>query len=256
MAFELTWLADVLRSAGLTVVEEPGWKTAGVGAMGTVKGVLLHHTAGARKGNSPSLALVRDGRPDLKGPLSQLFLARDGTFHTIGAGRCNHAGRGEWKGLTAGNSSFIGIEAENAGDGTDPWPDVQMDAYVAGVAALLSRIGASVDMAAGHKEYALPRGRKIDPAFDMDVFREEVLARMSKKGLSAVRPQPVDPVHAMLKRGDKGPSVKELQFYLKIQSDGNFGPGTEKAVKAWQKAHGLLDDGLVGPMTWKSILGG
>ena len=29
-------------------------------------------------------------------------------------------------------------------------------------------------MAAGHKEYALPAGRKIDPSFDMGLFRTAV----------------------------------------------------------------------------------
>lgn len=179
MAYNLTWLADALRAGGCKVVELAGWKERGRAEMGTVKGVLCHHTAGARSGNAPTLKLIVAGRPDLPGPLSQLHLGRDGTFTVIGAGRCNHAGSGEWKGVTAGNSSFIGIEAENAGDGTDPWPDVQMEAYARGVAAILKHIKAPVTMCAGHKEYALPRGRKIDPSFDMVAFRAKVAAFMA-----------------------------------------------------------------------------
>src|SRR3546814_17425078 len=98
----LTWLADVLKAAGLKVVEEDGWKEAGRGQMAAVKGIILHHTAGSKKGNSPSLELVTDGRPDLPGPLSPLFLARDGTFHVVRAVRCHHAGAGHWHG-SAGN---------------------------------------------------------------------------------------------------------------------------------------------------------
>lgn len=249
-----TWLADVLRAAGCTVVEAPGWKAAGVGSLATVSGVILHHTAGPTTGNSPSLSLVQNGRPGLAGPLSQLFLARDGTFHVLAAGRANHAGRGEWNGITAGNSRMIGIEAENAGTGKDPWPDVQMEAYVNGVAAILRHINAGSGMACGHKEYALPRGRKIDPTFDMDDFRAEVAEAIEfgRKPLVA-QPRPEDPQKAMLKRGDKGPSVKDLQFYLKIRRDGDFGPATEKAVRAFQKAKGLKVDGLVGPATWKLL---
>ena len=71
-----------------------------------------------------------------------LGIGRDGTYYVIAAGRCNHAGKGSWKGVTTGNSSFIGIEAENTGLSNDtPWPDVQMDAYRRGVAAILKHIG-------------------------------------------------------------------------------------------------------------------
>lgn len=178
MTYSLTWLASVLKAAGCKTVELAGWQSRGRAEMGTVKGVLAHHTAGPKTGNAPLLKLIVDGRPDLPGPLSHLHLARDGTFTVIAAGRCNHAGPGEWKGVTTGNSNFIGIEAENAGDGTDPWPAVQMEAYARGVAAILKHIGAPAIMCAGHKEYAQPRGRKIDPSFDMVAFREKVKAFM------------------------------------------------------------------------------
>ncbi len=49
-----------------------------------------------------------------------------------------------------------------------------------------------------------------------------------------------------LKLGSKGEAVKTLQAFLKITADGIFGPGTEKAVKDWQKSHGLIPDGIVG----------
>ena len=34
----------------------------------------------------------------------------------------------------------------------------------------------------------------------------------------------------LLKRGSTGPDVAKLQTLLKIKADGDFGPGTEKAV--------------------------
>lgn len=179
-----TWLAQALRSAGCKVTELAGWQTRGrPGEFGPVRGILCHHTAGVRTGNSPSLRLIVDGRPDLPGPLSHLHLARDGTFTVVAAGRCNHAGPGTWQGINTGNTNFIGIEAENAGDGTDPWPDVQTEAYARGCAAILKHIGAPIIMCAGHKEYALPRGRKCDPSFDMGSFRQKVGAFM--EGLAA-----------------------------------------------------------------------
>jgi peptidoglycan hydrolase-like protein with peptidoglycan-binding domain len=51
----------------------------------------------------------------------------------------------------------------------------------------------------------------------------------------------------LLKVGSKGEDVKKVQQKLGLTADGSFGPGTEKAVKAWQTANGLTADGIVGP---------
>jgi len=64
---------------------------------------------------------------------------------------------------------------------------------------------------------------------------------------------------AVLKEGDSGPKVKALQARLKKLGfspgalDGDFGPGTEAAVMAFQNSEGLLADGLVGPSTQKAL---
>lgn len=54
----------------------------------------------------------------------------------------------------------------------------------------------------------------------------------------------------ILKLGSKGEQVKMLQRFLGLGDDGNFGPKTETAVKAWQSKNGLTADGVVGPKTW------
>jgi hypothetical protein len=56
-----------------------------------------------------------------------------------------------------------------------------------------------------------------------------------------------------LRLGSKGESVKTLQQFLKVGIDGTFGPQTETAVKAWQKANGLISDGIVGKNTWAAM---
>lgn len=56
-----------------------------------------------------------------------------------------------------------------------------------------------------------------------------------------------------LKKGSKGEDVKKLQQLLHISADGIFGSGTEKAVMQFQKEHGLTQDGIVGPNTWKAL---
>ena len=59
----------------------------------------------------------------------------------------------------------------------------------------------------------------------------------------------------LLKNGSKGEDVKKLQEKLGVEAIGTFGPKTEAAVKAWQKANGLKDDGVVGDATWSKLFG-
>lgn len=61
-----------------------------------------------------------------------------------------------------------------------------------------------------------------------------------------------------LRRGDCGEAVKELQLSLStagfpLSYDGQFGPETENAVKAYQTSHGLCADGICGPKTWAAL---
>lgn len=129
MIFSLTWLPGVLKEAGVKVALVDGWESRGRGDVRATAGVMCHHTGGPRAGNMPSLNTLIKGRSDLSGPLAQLGLGRDGTYYVIAAGKCNHAGDGVWKEIATGNTNFIGIEGENTGLSTDPWPEVQMDAY-------------------------------------------------------------------------------------------------------------------------------
>ncbi len=58
---------------------------------------------------------------------------------------------------------------------------------------------------------------------------------------------------SILKRGLKGAPVKRLQSKLGVTADGDFGPGTEKALKDWQAANGLAADGIAGPDTFAAM---
>ena len=62
----------------------------------------------------------------------------------------------------------------------------------------------------------------------------------------------------VLVKGSKGSEVRYLQeclnkFGYKLDTDGEFGPKTEKAVKSFQKSKGLDPDGVVGPLTWAAL---
>jgi peptidoglycan hydrolase-like protein with peptidoglycan-binding domain len=53
----------------------------------------------------------------------------------------------------------------------------------------------------------------------------------------------------LLKQGTRGDTVKKLQDKLGIDADGQFGSGTEKAVRDYQQKNGLVPDGMAGPAT-------
>lgn len=62
----------------------------------------------------------------------------------------------------------------------------------------------------------------------------------------------------LVKKGSKGDAVKRLQEMLnakgyKLNVDSDFGPATDAAVRAYQKANHLEVDGEVGPKTWSSL---
>ncbi len=57
----------------------------------------------------------------------------------------------------------------------------------------------------------------------------------------------------ILKEGSRGQEVRELQQALGITVDGDFGPGTKKAVMKFQRDNDLIVDGVVGPQTLAAI---
>jgi hypothetical protein len=69
---------------------------------------------------------------------------------------------------------------------------------------------------------------------------------------------PVPPLPRTLRIGDSGPEVKTLQMKLNkvganLLVDGEFGPRTDQAVRAFQTAKNLTPDGVVGPETWGAL---
>ncbi|TXL69465.1 peptidoglycan-binding protein [Vineibacter terrae] len=58
---------------------------------------------------------------------------------------------------------------------------------------------------------------------------------------------------AMLKLGMAGEPVKRLQQKLGVEADGQFGPATDAALRAYQKQNGLAVDGIAGPDTFSQM---
>lgn len=94
---------------------------------------------------------------------------------------------------------------------------------------------------AGWTHYAIPKG----------LYTDEELAIMQK----------ALPIHATLRAGDVGESVRQMQVLLiaagfpcgNAGADGIFGQDTLAAVKSFQAAHGLTVDGIVGRATWAAL---
>ena len=170
----------------------------------------------------------------------------------------------EWvigKGYPAATKVSLGSRLKTRGCPTILGLPSQMDSYQRGVAAILMHIGAPAQLCAGHKEYALPAGRKDDPSFSMDQFRSAVTALVAGTAtiaplIPSSMPNPLAgqlPLQT-LRRGSTGLKVNEVQSTVGVSLDGVFGSQTEAAVRAFQRQNNLVPDGIVGPKTWAIIV--
>jgi putative chitinase len=83
----------------------------------------------------------------------------------------------------------------------------------------------------------------------------KAMAALGGKIEAVVNSQITDAVTQVLRKGSKGALVKKLQAALNVGADGDFGQGTENALKKWQARNGLTADGVAGPKTLAKLLG-
>lgn len=243
-----TWLADVLRAAGLDVLEEDDWQ--GRGRDGRLyqldaQVIVCHHTGSApTAGEFPSRRQIAySGNPGVPAPLAQLILGRGtGRWLVVASGVSNNAGRGGWAGYK-GNRRTIGIEAEHSGGPNEPWPPVVYDSYARGVSALADQLGLETGRVCGHKEWA--PGRKHDPTFDMDQFRTAV--DYWRLGVSPVPPQrseeesmPLPCMHPAYKAGPQKAAGNRTAFYS--TDGGSLLLGWNGAAIAGDKAYPISEE--------------
>lgn len=169
-----TGIADRLRKAGLKVKETDGWKNRGNSSDGSFypECFVNHHTAGASPsaGVAPSLNTVIHGRPDLNGPLCNIYMDYDGVVYAIAAGSANHAGSGSWGGVS-GNSRAYGFEIEHPG--TYPLDDERAELAARAIAALIAgRFGTG--MVCQHKEWSTEGKIDLATSPSPNWFRDRV----------------------------------------------------------------------------------
>lgn len=176
----------LLEMEGLDVVAEKGWENRGRAGF-TPEGIMVHHTAGPKTGDAPCLSICVNGRPDLSGPLCHILLARSGKVHLIGANIANHAGMGARQVLDAvrkdepvtksardnkyadsigGNQFFYGIEVENAGVASDPYPPAQLEALARICAIICNAHSWTANRVIHHRQWT---SRKIDMSWRGDL---------------------------------------------------------------------------------------
>jgi peptidoglycan hydrolase-like protein with peptidoglycan-binding domain len=100
---------------------------------------------------------------------------------------------------------------------------------------------------------------------DYNAFKGTIaqLAEFLDEPVPAGTPTPPPPSnpYAQIQQGSRGDAVITLQRLLNkhgygLGVDGDFGPETDRAVRAYQFAHSLHVDGQVGKDTWGSLLAG
>ncbi|EGX60083.1 hypothetical protein SZN_09181 [Streptomyces zinciresistens K42] len=286
---------ELLAAEGLTVVEVGNWENHNrnqMGPFGPLHGVMIHHTV--TKGTASTVAIVRDGYEGLPGPLCHGMIAKDGRVHLVGWGRANHAGLGDPDVLAAviaerrppaddeatvdGNRHFYGFECENLGDGSDPWPEAQIEAIVRVIAALCRHHGWSARSALRHLDWQPGKVDPRGPGMDWDAVLNRVTKRLSGKP-PAPLPAPARPVVDLSKLVAAARSnpkaagtpvtyggVRTVEAALvdagllaKSLLDGHFGTATVTAYAKWQRSKagggytGADADGIPGSDSLKKL---
>lgn len=277
-------LLAALRAEGVTVVEHPGWRTHNrnhTGAWGPVSGVMIHHTVSS--GTASSVEMCFNGYAGLPGPLCHGVIAKDGVVHLLSAGRANHAGSGDGDVLQAviaerpvptddeadtdGNRSFYGFECENLGNGTDPWPAVQLEAIEKAAAAICRAYGWGERSVIGHLEW---QPGKSDPkGFSMDSMRDRIADRLDLKPVPPKKPTPPAPAkrppfpgREAFRPGQSNAAIEQLGRQLvkrgfgkhyRVGPSRQWGEADRLNVADFQRSRTELRgdaDGYPGPLTW------
>jgi len=206
MSVWLTNLADVLRGAGVDVVEmryERGpyagktWKQVGFNSRGLteLRGVMWHHDAspvgdsGSAKvvngyGVSPTGALGWCMYMDIA-PAAAAWIDMRGVWHLYAAGLSNHAGLGSsvLAPANTGNQFYYGIETDHTTG--EAWPAAQLDSLRRGTAAIMTAYDLDPAKALEfHKTYA--PGRKNDPD-GLDLKKERDVLTDLMRGSNQVK---------------------------------------------------------------------
>lgn len=171
-----------LRTRGLTVHEHPGWQRFGSATLRPEVVVIHDDIIGGCPGSLPGI--IPNGRPDLAGPLYNLWAECNGEVTVVAAGVANNAGRGSWAGFV-GNSRTVGLCRSHTPYGGTFGGTAEQNAALSICAEVIcDHYGLDpLQRVCGHKEWTT---RKPDPwNMDMSWFRTLTALRGDDMGLSA-----------------------------------------------------------------------
>lgn len=214
-------------------------------------GDLGHHVVSRRsQGSTPFLWLVKQGRSDVPGPLSNGYLGFDEVFRIITFDYANHPGIGGPMTLPGGRIPenngrpyLFGVEVEG-GITLDDWPasfrEVQARMF-AGILEFLGRDERS------HAEHGTWTRRKVDRIYyynHLSEARREIAVALGRGDVSGG-------VSMFSRHGDQGAEVLLLQLELDElgfdpgPKDGIFGDGTQAALRRFFRSQGKDWNGKV-----------
>jgi hypothetical protein len=228
--------------------------------------ILVHHTAGHNTADYSAGHVYSIARGIQQSHFNRGFIDTGQQF-TIGRGGHILEGRHRsWEILRGGTRHLVGqhvggnnavaIGIENVGTYIDEAPTyVHYASLVQLVAYMCQQYDLATSAIVGHRDLnatACPGAvlYKMLPQFRRDVAT--VLA-----GGRPGRP-PAGVSWGALATGARAERVRTVQYLLRhaghsLTIDGDFGSGTDAAVRAYQSSEGLVADGIVGPITWENL---
>ena len=162
-----------------------------------------------------------------------------------------HAGDGHRAG--GGNLTSLAVEICMGKAVDDPAGAERNGARL--TAVLLARHGLGVDRVYPHSHWA-SKNCPRDILGHWSRFVAQVSGELKALGGQST---PAAVPGEVLRRGSRGDAVCRLQQALAARghdpgaADGVFGPRTDRAVRAFQRAAGLTADGVAGPLTWRAL---
>jgi len=213
--------------------------------------IAIHHSL-TKTGNSAAFANYHVGSLGWPGVAYHFVILKDGTIewnHNLGI-----------KSYHVGNSNKFAVGICVVGDFRSEEPTDQQKASLKALHDCLKRDMTKYNRTREHREFP-GYAWKDCCCFDFKAIingKASGSVTVSAPKTEVKSEVVVAPKQILLRRGDKGAEVRAVQSELKkhghnIALDGDFGPATETAVKAFQKAHGLSVDGIVGPNTLAAL---